>query len=159
MRIIHSILSLFIVFAASAQHVVTTAGQSANVEGLLLEWTLGETVVHTIAAQGIHLTQGFHQPGVLVTFVHYPAQNNFRVQVYPNPASTLIKLNVETEAYFEIFYRISDISGRQIMQQRIYSAIEEIDVSGLRAGIYFMQVFTDETMGSRLFTSIKIIKL
>ena len=61
------------------------------------------------------------------------------VQVYPNPATTEIKLFFEYDDRWKgRKMQILDIAGRIVMSRTISSRIEIIDVSRLSAGTYFI---------------------
>jgi hypothetical protein len=66
-------------------------------------------------------------------------------QVYPNPASDIINLNVEyDERWVGREMQVTDISGRVMMRTIITSKIQEIDISRLHAGIYFIRATRDD---------------
>ncbi len=62
----------------------------------------------------------------------------------PNPATDFIKININSES--EIHYAIRSISGKRLLQGSIRNN-EEINLSGLESGIYFLQ--TDSDFGSK----------
>jgi uncharacterized delta-60 repeat protein len=65
-------------------------------------------------------------------------ESNFSNQltVYPNPARTL--LNITTEAT-EAFVKISDLTGKTIIQQQL---TPNIDIENLASGVYIIEVST-----------------
>ncbi|MFA6260574.1 MAG: gliding motility-associated C-terminal domain-containing protein [Bacteroidia bacterium] len=46
--------------------VISSAGATANAPGMSMDWTIGEVIVETAAGTNHMLTQGFHQPDLLV---------------------------------------------------------------------------------------------
>jgi hypothetical protein len=42
--------------------VISNAGKSVSAPGIQVDYTLGELAISTLGANGISLTQGFHQP-------------------------------------------------------------------------------------------------
>jgi len=60
------------------------------------------------------------------------------VVVFPNPASTYlnIKSNISEEANIQIF----DISGKVLLTQKTVSNSQEIDISILKSGVYFLKI-------------------
>ncbi len=75
-------------------------------------------------------------------------QNN--LAAYPNPATDIITLNNLNGFYF---YRIIDISGKQITNVTKQNT-NSIDVSFLKAGMYFLEVTTNDNITS----IVKIVK-
>ena len=67
------------------------------------------------------------------------------VQVYPNPATTSIKIFYEyDERWIGRKMEILDMSGRIVLSKVISAKIEIIDVSRLTAGVYFIRAEKEE---------------
>jgi hypothetical protein len=66
------------------------------------------------------------------------------LNVYPNPASSTISVN-SMEAFNSI--RILNLAGQESM--RVYNASGNIDVVGLRTGIYFVELMKDNNTIAR----------
>lgn len=79
------------------------------------------------------------------------ATNNIRqnnpVTVYPNPATTVLKINVEGNIKAEVY----DMNGRQIL----ISTQKSINVQNLKPGTYFVKIVYE---ADKKATSIKFIK-
>ena len=66
-------------------------------------------------------------------------------QVYPNPANGIINLNVEyDERWIGREMQIIDMNGRVMMRIIINSKIQEIDISRLHTGVYFIRATKDD---------------
>ncbi|MGB3798844.1 MAG: CotH kinase family protein [Lewinella sp.] len=61
------------------------------------------------------------------------------VQIFPNPAADY--LTVRVGFLQPTPYRILDLAGRTVRSGQLQAAEEQLDLSGLRPGIYFMQIF------------------
>jgi len=72
------------------------------------------------------------------------ANDNFEFTIYPNPASTILKVKSDEQ---NIEMRLLDIQGREL-QRKIG---DEIDVSTLANGIFILQVKTSNDISSRTF--------
>ena len=67
------------------------------------------------------------------------------VQVYPNPATSVLNLYFEyDERWRGREMQILDISGKIVIRKIINSKIQQIDVSRLNAGIYFIRAEKEE---------------
>lgn len=68
-----------------------------------------------------------------------------RVQVYPNPATSVVNFYFEyDERWIGREMQILDISGKIVVSKIITSKIQQIDVSRLNAGIYFIRAEKEE---------------
>ncbi|MEO6131528.1 MAG: SBBP repeat-containing protein [Saprospiraceae bacterium] len=63
--------------------------------------------------------------------------NNF--SVYPNPSNDFITLQTRDEQA-DIFYNITDLTGKLILRGKINTLSTYIEISGLSTGLYFVQV-------------------
>ena len=66
-------------------------------------------------------------------------KNMPQVRVYPNPASDVLRIEL-SEMQGEISASLFNYSGVKLQEQTIRSASENMDVSGLPGGIYFLVV-------------------
>jgi hypothetical protein len=67
------------------------------------------------------------------------------VQVYPNPATTELKLFFEYDDRWKgMKLQIFDITGRLVISKIINSRIEVIDISRLKAGTYYIDAWKEE---------------
>lgn len=68
-----------------------------------------------------------------------------RVQVYPNPAASVLNLYFEyDERWRGREMQVLDMSGKIVIRKIINSKIQQIDVSRLNAGIYFIRAEKEE---------------
>jgi hypothetical protein len=67
------------------------------------------------------------------------------MMVFPNPANDFINLGFETDPSTVSLVNISDINGRIVKSvQKDPNDLEKIDVSGLKSGLYIIQVIDSE---------------
>lgn len=71
---------------------------------------------------------------------------------YPNPVKDKLNLNLINSGNIDS-YSISDVTGKQILNQKVNSANVEIDFSGFSKGIYLIKVTSEKQ-----HKTIKIIK-
>ncbi len=72
--------------------------------------------------------------------------------IMPNPASSLIELNIAND---QALYSIEDIAGKTIVGNKSYRRQEKIDVSNLRSGLYFIKIHEDEVETTHKFIKIE----
>lgn len=92
-----------------------------------------------LSSKGLNTTWGF--PAEPQDY--YPQW--LHVQVYPNPATTELKVFFEYDDRWKgKKLQIFDASGRLVMNKFISSKIEVIDISRLSPGIYYMDAWKEE---------------
>ncbi len=75
------------------------------------------------------------------------------ISIYPNPTSDYLKVNIE-KSVKNNEVRVINVNG-QIIRKKSFNKNEiEIDVKGLKGGIYFVQVFSD----SEILKTSKFLK-
>src|ERR1035437_2365203 len=136
----------------SQQVLVPAAGLATN--GLInYSQTVGETAVETISA-GFILTQGFQQPRIKVSSDITPEGTG--VDVYPNPATDFINIKLYGDVARNFRIEIINISGTIVSSTKMdfitkYYYVQQIDVSRLSLGFYFVRVSSDDTIIKRIF--------
>ncbi len=68
------------------------------------------------------------------------------VNIYPNPASSLITISTPAKPDKNTFMTIYNISGQQLIQRQITEQQTVVDVSGLPQGVYFLRIRMDTTV-------------
>ena len=61
------------------------------------------------------------------------------VRVYPNPVTDILTVQGVSPSHVEIY----DALGRLVDQKEMSTALEEIDLSSLAAGVFYFHVFHD----------------
>ncbi len=74
---------------------------------------------------------------------------NSKIHYFPNPANTIINLEIPREPYDKIFAELYDHSGKLVRKLNIVRGHNEINVSSLPSGIYQLQVYTKKERVTR----------
>jgi Secretion system C-terminal sorting domain len=87
-------------------------------------------------------------------------KNNNEVKIYPNPTQTELNVlaGILLKENSNISLRISSLTGAILIQQKILSDMERIDVSQLNAGIYILQLYDDSNNTLLNSQKVSIIK-
>jgi hypothetical protein len=141
------------VTSITAQQVVASSGNTATAGGYTVDWTLGEPVIETISGSNNILTQGMHQPNLVVTSLQDLTFPGLEVKVYPNPTGRFLRIEVIQTENDVFHYELSDITGRRILMKKMQAQSEEIDMSSYVSGTYLLQV-----LNSRL-EHVKVCKI
>ena len=107
-----------------------------RVDGMHCYWVDGEPIIQFGDVDCDEIYKEYHQTT--------PPSDN-KISVYPNPAYDFILINVKQPTH----YTISDIFGKTILKGIISSDNQQIDISELSYGMYFIKI------GSKLEKFIK----
>ena len=69
--------------------------------------------------------------------------NNETASVYPNPASTIIKVKMNTTLINNATLELYDATGKLITQQKVVNEYSSLNLNGLANGIYSVRIITD----------------
>ena len=96
---------------------------------------------------------------VLVTFLHSTAiddpEYNFNLAVFPNPASSTLNVVLEGLTH-DVTIRLMDIQGKSIRTMKHAAGLkqaEQIDISNLSKGIYYLEISNEEVQ-----KTVRVIK-
>jgi hypothetical protein len=145
------------VTTGATQQVISSAGVSTGGTSSQLAWTIGEPVTETFTAaksQNI-LTQGFHQSKLVITIVDPPVYPGIILTVYPNPVDSDLRLETRDEIMDNLSLRLYDMNGKLLLDQKIESQSELIDIQHYPNGSYFLKVLHNN---KDLLQTFKIIK-
>jgi hypothetical protein len=157
-RSILFIFTILITFSLSAQvkqEVIASAGGYSVASGVSLSWTLGETIIPTFTNGNLTLTHGFQQQ-LIVTAVEENLEDVVKVTLYPNPASDVVNIKLESPLDGEVKLFLLDSRGKLIKTDFMEeTAVEkEINLQDLPAGLYLLKM----TKG-KLSNVYKVVKL
>jgi len=141
--IIFRILILYILTGFGkiiAQEVITTAGDSYSNANGSVSYTVGEPVIETFTGGNNILTQGFQQTNLTVTAIDELTGLNFEISAFPNPATDIVKLRIGKESFVGMQYRIYDMNGNLVMQNRLEGIETEIPFKDLSPAEYILKV-------------------
>lgn len=80
---------------------------------------------------------------VSVNFINNEIERTSSIQLYPNPATDIINIKIDNDASFNGELIITDLSGRMVYNEKIYSnnnTIISIETSNLTEGLYFVTI-------------------
>ncbi len=142
-------------FTQSLTPDVISSSGSTFTDGISqLDWTLGEPATFTFNAGSTLLTQGFHQPNLLITAVS-DEEESLMMNIFPNPVIDEVQLQFSTEAK-NITIELMNAEGKTLSSQNITNVKSfSIDMQTLPSGNYLLSV-TEKSFKTKTY---KIIKL
>jgi len=145
------ILLLFCVLVVSSYataqtlspEVITTSGTSMSNGTTTLDWTLGEPATATLDNSTNLLSQGFHQPSIVVTAIADAATLN-DVKVFPNPTIDVVQIQF-TSTQKNTLVELYSIEGKLLEKQTVNSQTVEVKMTTYPAGTYYLRINNSDT--------------
>ena len=96
-------------------------------------------------------------PAISTNISHFKGE--YKLYLYPNPTSGTIRILYTDQYTGKVMVRINNIEGRVLSKQELYKNhvdfSEEIDLSGLKSGLYFLEFHTNQYTLKERFVIIK----
>lgn len=157
-KIILFLISGFsVAFMADAQSiersVIGSAGGVSSAGGVILTWTVGETVINTASAGSVILTQGFQQPDQGTSAVD-PIRLEAGLAVFPNPSNGIFSVAAVDNSGItvnEISAEVRDGAGKLVFSQTgidLSSGSNQLDLSRLPGGFYSLSLNAGNNLGA-----------
>lgn len=118
--------------------VIATSGASNLNGNAQLSWTLGEMAVATRGDGSTILTEGFHQPEVMVTGVGSIFVDD-GIQVFPVPTSSELTVKLPIHLVNSMM-QIVNVEGKLVREQLLSNQNNDLNLDGLSQGIYLLQI-------------------
>lgn len=138
-----------------SQQVVSSAGGQGSGTNVQLSWTVGEPVIETFAGPSAILTQGFHQSKLLVTAINPLVYPGISLEVYPNPVTSALQLQVKGEDIPELMVRLFDMNGRLVYVETVEALPGMISMEKFTPGTYLLKVYSTSNDPLKTFKVIK----
>ena len=122
-------------------------------EGITLQWTMGESLVSTVRAPGNIYTEGFHQPELIVVPWGNNDQQGFQVNLFPNPVHSILTVNVRSDSDNEVNVEVLDLMGRKLYDRGYLKPNfqHDINLKELPSSVYLIRFIEDETGITKVF--------
>lgn len=149
---------------ASYTRTLNATGGSKAIGGNIYEWSVGEMpLVNTASASNIIVTQGVLQPADDKTGITGIDNRLYGMQLYPNPASTLVNLSYDLFEAGLLSLEMQDVAGKSIYSKKLDvkpgKNIEQLPLQAVANGTYMLNVYFTAANGAQKSTSFKIEKI
>ena len=159
---------------------MASGGTMLKKGNLQLEYTIGETCINTLSSASNKITQGFHQPNIVVSRID-PSQppqgggenaealsesemakvsgeraiqnSDLQIDVFPNPVTDFV--NITSVSNEQINLTLTDAQGKILQQLKHHAQQTQIDFTKLNAGTYFIVA---QSENGKLRNTYKVIK-
>jgi hypothetical protein len=142
-----------------AQESVNATGGNASGSGGTVNYSVGQVVYTTSTGTNGSVAEGVQQPYEIsvVTGLEEAKSINLSVSAYPNPTIDYLTLSIDVSTTFSIqsmSYKLYDIKGKLLKNEKITDNQTGIVMSNLVPAIYFVKVI----QGNNELKTFKIIK-
>ena len=172
MRRVIFLIPLFLLAAINirAQSIgpgtLNATGGAAVISGNEYEWSIGEmTMVSTFSSASIVVTQGVLQiSDSAYTGVPIKPTPSRHLQVFPNPASTVVNLQLTSPTQGTLSYTITDMTGKVLGKHSLDiqpgTTTEQVDIKEFACATYLLNVSvsSDNSTPERFAYRIQKIK-
>lgn len=132
--------------------VIASSGSTLTGTSISTEFTIGEPLTSTLTAGSNVLTQGFHQPNIVITAID-PWIDVFSFQVYPNPSDQFVTIETTSDHAFSA--RVYDALGQLVLENTDFTHKTTFDMQWLSNGPYLLNVTRSNGKPVKNFTLVK----
>ncbi len=142
-------------FNINAQEAVLTTGGEASGDGGTVSYSVGQVVYTTNTGTSGSVLQGVQQPyEISVPTAMENTEDVILISAYPNPVKDILKLKTGQRDFNALSYRLFDMGGRLIMEEKITGSETSINMQTLSPSVYLLKVIEDD----KEIKTFKIIK-
>ena len=163
---------IFTVISAQQKHpeILSAGGGISTTPNLSVEWTLGEPAVQIARHGTLLLTEGFHQPVLVVNKIdpEHPGQLDLKgaeitgspveIDVFPNPYNTSLHVRFQSPTVNPVNVTVTSLEGKVVSETEVLPGTSTIslDMQNHPSGVYLLHVRGKE---AQIFETFKISKI
>lgn len=140
---------------AQAQESANTTGGDATGLGGTAAYSIGQVVYTTQNSSTGSVAQGVQHAYDVYALGMEHNELNVAMDVYPNPTSDNIILQIPDFNNQQLWYRLLDAQGKIIVKEKIITQQSAINMYPLSSATYFLQVVNQENKQAQSFSIIK----
>ena len=144
----------FGITTVQAQQATGATGGNASGSGGTVSYSVGQIVYTTNTGSDGSVAEGVQQAYEIFSVGIIDTELNISLQVYPNPTTDFLTLNVGKAAISNLNFQLYDITGKLIENKKITSTTETIRMENLPSATYFLKVVNN----NKEVKTFKIIK-
>lgn len=155
MKYILFLSALLMSFYSEAQSSVNTSGNDANGSGGEVSYSVGQVVYSSNNDATGEVNQGVQHAYEIFTVSTQDNEIQSSMEVYPNPTSDYLILEIEKYKAENLTYQIFDQQGKEIQKKKIAAGKTKIDLKDVTPSTYLIKISDSK---NNLLQSFKIIK-
>jgi hypothetical protein len=139
-----------------AQESPVVAGTNFTGSNGSVSFSVGQMLYTTDLGTNGSVAKGIQQPYEISSVLGKENFNiNLKLEVYPNPVTSLLSLEIKNYSYNSLSYQLFDLNGRIIENKRIVDSITTIEVEKYPSAVYLLKVL-ENSNEVKIFKIIKI---
>jgi hypothetical protein len=143
----------FLNFSYAQQAIIATGGNASG-SGGTISYSVGQVSYNRLTGTGVFIIEGVQQPYEIsvVTSIESTEGITLACTVYPNPVAGFLHLVTGPTNSDKLFYRLFDMNGVLLLENRVENSDTEIFIGNFPASIYFLKVIKNNS-------EIKVFKI
>lgn len=140
------------------RQVIGSSGTAINNTNTILNFTIGEPVIGTIATTNNEVKQGFWHTSVAITLSNDDFINDkLSLQLFPNPVSDYLNINFTDATTSNYTLDVYDMTGKRQMNATMLAGENQhrMNIQHLASGIYLISVTQLNTNNTNTYRIIK----
>ncbi len=122
------------------RELVSSSGNELTNDQVNLNFSIGEIVVNTIQFNENYSTPGFHQSDLLTTSFKNSFKSDVKVDVFPNPFTDFIIVNIKDSDLKRAEFKLINIEGKILKTGVLTSDKNKIILSNYKLSVYFLSI-------------------
>lgn len=140
-KLIIAFLFCFTYSGIMAQESINASGNDATGSGGTAAYSVGQVVYTYESGSNGSSNQGVQQPiEFFVNGVDEAGDINLTMNVYPNPANTIINLEIGKSNFENLSYQLFDVTGKLLISEKINEARTPIPMESFSSGTYLLKI-------------------
>jgi|SRR5690554_33162 len=148
-------VSVLWVGGLQAQTSINSGGGDMNNANGSASYSLGQVFHKNVSNSSGSFEEGVQHAYIIETSGLENLDFDISLNVYPNPTSDYLTLNINSEQKQELKFNVFNMQGEEITQGKIDSQEIQINMIGLSSGTYFLNVLDTENQKIKNFKIIK----
>lgn len=145
-------LSVSLAYSQQLQYEVNSASATVIQDNLIVNWSLGGIPYHQFCSDDVCLSGDWINDEIVYGLDEMFL--NSYVQIFPNPLSDILYIDIDPQFSFPIYVSVFNVSGKMIIEQEIGTMNSNIDFAHLNSGFYLVE-FIDGENHKEIFRIIK----
>lgn len=140
---------------ANAQSSLNASGGNATGAGGSASYSVGQLAYTVATGSGGSAIAGVQHAFEIFTSSHEELESiKLSLSVFPNPATTLVNLQVTDPKWSDLSFQLFDLNGKMLLNQKVIGETTAISLQNQPVGSYFLKV----SHGENEIKSFKILK-
>ncbi len=140
------------------RYLISPSGEEFKNTTVELNFSIGDIVIDTKSNSQVTLTQGFHQTQVIATSLKTPLESEIELNIYPNPFTDFVYVDIKGDDLRQFSYRLFDIEGKLLKKGSLNPNHSKLDFSSFKQQVYLFSIVNEKGLVLKTFNLQSIYK-